>query len=96
MKEEEFRKTLKEIKDSAYRRELGLRKEFALSNNTVKIGETVTDHIGSIVVEQIKFSASSLYDTPICVYFGPQLTKAGHPFKDGSKRGVYQSNLEGA
>jgi hypothetical protein len=70
-----------------------LAKEFALSNNTVKAGDIVTDHIGSIRVEKIKWTKGYGSDYPGCVYFGTELKKDLTPTKKGEKRDVYQYNL---
>jgi hypothetical protein len=67
-----------------------LNKEYALSNNTVKIGDIVTDHIGSVKVEKILLWGSI---EPSCVYRGIEYTKAGKPYKKGSERDVFQINL---
>lgn len=58
-------------------------------NNPYKVGDIFTDHIGSIVIENIKPYCS---DEPCCVYYGTELKKDGTPRKDGSKRQAWQSN----
>ena len=63
---------------------------YCFANNTVKIGDIFTDHIGSIVVEDIK--ASSFFKMYGCVYFGLELTKKLEPKKNGSKRSAFQQN----
>jgi len=70
-----------------------LSRKFVLSNTTVKRGDIVQDHMGSVKVNKIKhgFSMSSSY--PQVVYFGESYTKAGTPFKNGEKRAVWESNL---
>lgn len=67
-----------------------LSKEYALSNNTVKVGDMVTDHIGAVKVEKILIRVT---DEPSCVYSGTEYTKAGKPTKRGTKRLAYQINL---
>ena len=64
--------------------------EYCLANNTVKVGDIFTDHIGSIVVESIKASAG--FGKYQCVYFGTELTKKLEPKKNGDKRSAYQQN----
>lgn len=64
--------------------------EYCFANNTVKIGDIFTDHIGSIVVEDIK--ASAAFRVYGCVYFGLELTKKLEPKKNGSKRSAFQQN----
>ncbi len=72
-----------------------LASDFAESNNPHKIGDIVTDHIGSIKIEQIKIVSLSFSSTlPCCVYYGIELTKKGEPNKKGTKRTVHQSNIK--
>lgn len=68
-----------------------LQSEYAFSNSTVKIGDMVTDYIGTVKVENILTWRS---DIPSCVYRGMEYTKAGKPFKHGGTRDVYQVNLK--
>jgi len=70
-----------------------LNKEYALSNNKISIGDIITDHIGSIKVEAICITTPFGRDNPCCLYSGTEYTKSGKPFKNGSKRKVYQFNL---
>jgi hypothetical protein len=69
-----------------------LDKKYALSNSSVKIGDIVTDHMGSVKVDKILIYSSSDYE-PCCVYRGIEYTKAGKPTKRGNKRDAYQRNL---
>ena len=68
-----------------------LAKEYALSNNTVKIGDIVTGNTGSIVVNKINISICR--SIPQCIYRGVRLTKKGTPFKSGEESVIYQSNV---
>ena len=70
-----------------------LYKEFAYANNPYKIGDIVSDHMGSIKIERINVCLSYL-STPLCVYFGTEYTKKGEPNKRGGKRSVYQINIK--
>ncbi len=70
-----------------------LNRKFVLSNTTVKRGDIVQDHIGSIKVEKIKHGISMTSSYPQVVYFGESYTKAGKPFKSGEKRAVWERNL---
>jgi hypothetical protein len=69
-----------------------LAKECALSNNPYKIGDVVTDHMGSIKIEQIQFTLGGV-NLPQCAYTGIELTKKGEPNKRGTKRRIYQSSI---
>jgi hypothetical protein len=88
---EEFRTKVKAIDIEYDNKKLLLAKEYADSNNTVKIGDIVKDHIGSVRVEEIKYNLRSI--RPDCVYFGQELKKNGEPKKRVSKRMVYQMNM---
>lgn len=93
MKVEDYRKGLKIIEAEYKKQKDDLAKTYALANNNINIGDVITDHIGSIKVESIKVEISSFYETPRCVYFGPELRKDKSPKKNGAKRNVWQSNL---
>lgn len=67
-----------------------LKKEYALSNNTVKVGDIVIDHMGAVKVEKILIYRM---DEPSCIYRGIEYTKAGKPTKRGGRRDAYQRNL---
>jgi hypothetical protein len=65
-------------------------RDFAISKNTVKIGDIIKDNIGSIKVEVIRVYFS---DLPECVYTGVELRKDNTPNKKGTKRSVFQTNI---
>lgn len=88
--------TLEELKDKErlmqidFKNKLeGLRKEYCQCNNNYCVGDKFTDHIGSIIIESIRYWTS---EKPCCVYYGTELKKDGTPRKDGSKRQAWQSN----
>ena len=69
-----------------------LAREFALSNNPVKLQDIVTDHIGSIKVDKIGLSIHN--QKPSCFYSGMVLKKDLTPTKKFERRNVYQINLQ--
>jgi hypothetical protein len=73
-----------------------LQRDYAFSNSSVKIGDIVADHIGSVKVAKILYTIVHNGDYPTCVYRGVEFTKAGKPRKDKSIRDVYQTNLKEA
>lgn len=91
MKREEYQRMVDLINQKRDSELEALSKKYALSNNKVKEGDIVTDHIGSVKVERI--SVYLQLKVPQCVYRGVEYTKAGHSFKSGAKRDVYQQNL---
>jgi len=79
---EEYTEKLTGLHEKHRQENLKLDRDYALANNTVQVGDIITDHIGSIRVEQIKFTVGlSFRDFPCCVYFGIVLTKSGKPNK---------------
>lgn len=89
MTKQELEEQLKALRvEHDAKREVVMRK-FCDANNPYKIGDTFTDHIGSVLVEKILYDYSF---TPCCVYFGLELKKDGTPRKDNNKRKAYQSN----
>jgi len=91
MTEVEYEQELEALNAEHKRKCNNLMATFALSNNTVMKGDKFTDHIGTIIVEDIKINVSR-YELPSCIYFGLVLKKDGTPKKDGEKRWAYQTN----
>lgn len=90
---EKYLKKVQEVEKEKDEKIILLVREFAFANNTVKVGDIVTDHIGSIIVESINSCMPSYNKLPSCVYFGLELKKDKTPRKDKSKRRVHSSNL---
>jgi hypothetical protein len=90
MKLEEYKAKLSAIEIDAKLAKRAAAREYALANNTVRIGDTVTDHIGAIRVDEIKIY---YFGTPQCVYVGVELRKDGTPTNQGKTRSVFQSNV---
>ena len=92
MNESQYKSALKEIEREMRVKKSHLAAKYAKANRIHKIGDIVTDHIGSILVEKIMFTGgqSSL---PSSVYEGSILTKQNKPRKDGKIRAVYQFNI---
>lgn len=84
-KEEEL---MKELVDK--KREL--MKEYVDSNNPYEVGDKVTDHIGTIIIESMGYS-NGFNDKPCAIYFGIELNKNSTPNKKTKKRQVWQVNL---
>lgn len=66
---------------------------FANENNEVEVGDIVTDHYCSIVVQKIGIT-TDLFGTPYCFYTGLKLKKNGQPTKRGEVETVYEQNLK--
>jgi len=67
---------------------------FAFENSLLKVGGIATDHIGSVRVDKIRYSKSSL-GIPVCVYYGQVLKKDLTPTQKIQVRGVWQGNPKG-
>lgn len=65
--------------------------KFVDDNNPYKIGDTVTDHIGSIRYDELKYTIVN--NIPTAVYRGVELKKDGTPKKRVIFRSVYGSNI---
>lgn len=95
MNKAEYLKRRAELNEEAKANRSKLAKEYVLSNTTVKVGDFVKDHVGTIKVERIAPSIKGFAkDFPELIYFGTAYTKSGKPFKNGEKRNVYESNRE--
>lgn len=89
MTKEEYEKTLFELNQKFKKEKYKLAKEFALSNNDVKIGDIVSD--GNNMISVSKFCIDFGYPNPIpyVYYKGIKLTKKLKPFKTGELGVVY-------
>jgi len=65
------------------------KRQYCDRNNNYEIGDIFTDHMGSVLIENIGYHYREI---PCCVYYGVELKKDGTPRKDGSKRQARQSN----
>jgi len=91
MNKQEFDDQLNALKKRHATEINNLKKKFADANNTVAVGDTVTDRTQSIVVDSISYLGG---DTPSCIYNGIRVTVKGVPFKSGERGTVYQSNMK--
>lgn len=89
-----YRNELTKLKRDYDNKVGNLQRDYAFSNSSVKVGDIVTDHIGSVKVDIILYTIVHNGDHPTCVYRGEEFTKAGKPRKKQSMRDVYQINLK--
>ena len=90
MQEYDSKMQLLESEFEAKKKEL--MKEFAFSNNPHQIGDIITDHIGSIKIEKIKWG-KGVNQFPSCVYIGVELKKDLTPAKKQNHTQIWQSYL---
>jgi hypothetical protein len=88
---EEYKGLIIQINKEANLKRLQVGRKFAISNNTISIGDKITDHIGSIIVQKITVYHSEI---PQCVYDGVEINKNGKENKKGKTRAVYESNIK--
>lgn len=69
-----------------------LHTQYALSQNKIKIGDLITDHIGSIEVQDFSFYIN-YNDIPSIKYVGVMFTKKGNKYKSGERRVVFKENI---
>lgn len=83
---EEFKTKLVELEAKYVGDVQQLKKKYALSNNTVKLGDIVTDHMGSVLVTKISVNYS---EVPSAVFHGRVLRRDLSPTKKESFRVVH-------
>lgn len=94
MEKEEYLKKRKEIIHQHWNDLRELCKKMAFDNNTIKVGDIVTDRIGSIKVERVQFQFIRESETvPYCVYTGQVLKKDLTPTVKKQERSIHQPNL---
>lgn len=95
MDKTEFEKQKQVLKDT-YEKELDkLINEYVLSNNSVKIGDIISDSYSIIKVDKIQVvKANYFIDFPECRYIGKKIKKDSEFFKNGVRVDIYQANLK--
>jgi len=83
------------IEQKYWKRLRQLAYDYAMSNNTVNIGDHITDHVGTIEVDKINAGLNQWSGTnnPICWYEGWVLTKQGHRRKDKKRYIIFQDDI---
>lgn len=91
MTDQELKNKIQILTDQYEKDVKSVKRDYIDSNNPKKIDDIVTDHIGSIKIENIAYD---FYSTPPrAVYYGVELKKDLTPTKRETKRKVWQSNL---
>ena len=93
MNAEEYKSRLDELKKKHHNEINELYIEYAKLNNPHKVGDIVTDDMGSIILSRIKVTLNS-DKMPCCLYYGPELTKKGVVRKDNKFRAIHQSRVK--
>lgn len=92
MTREEFDNRLKELELEFNKNKKALLANFAISNNTIAVGDIVKDHIGC--AEVVKVSINCIYGYSEMSYNCIELKKDGTPKKKKTMRWVFQSNIK--
>ena len=92
MKHKEYLQKLNELKIEFKNKNLELMKDFVNSNNPYKIGDKITDHNGTILIEKIGYYWG-FGNKPCATYSGVVLNKDGTPNKKGVRRYVNQNDI---
>jgi hypothetical protein len=88
---QDLQQKLKELRQEHELKQKEIMRQYCDSNNPYQIGDKFTDHIGSIIVEKIRYSYT-VTGEPCCVYFGTELKKDGTLKKNDVKRQAWQPN----
>ena len=93
MTQEEFIIELDKLEQEMNDRIISLSKKYAISNKKHKIGDVVTDNIGSVLIDHWQFTRGGKKWLPENIYSGYELKKDGSIRKDKSRRSVYEHNI---
>lgn len=91
---ETYKEKIKELEDELSNRKNILTRDYVFSNNPYKVGDIVSDAMGKIRIENIKYSYG-IYssDNPCAVYYGIVINKNGSESKRKEIRKIYQHNV---
>ena len=70
-----------------------LNREYAYSNTNVKVGDIISDHNGTIKVDDIGWAFSYMETLPGCLYSGIRLKKDLTPYKSKERETIYHGNI---
>jgi hypothetical protein len=94
MTAEEYDQELDLIKEAMLRAQQNLDVKYIRANARAKIGNVVTDHRCSIVVERIEVGHLGWNVYPEAIYHGRRLTKNGNVYKNGATDTIYNRNIK--
>lgn len=94
MNKEEYLKSKKALEEEFEEKKKQLVREFAFSNNPVKIGDIITDYYKTIRVEKLLCGYHFGSPMPCMFYRGTRLNKKGEPAKrEADDNRVSQTNI---
>ena len=93
MELEDYKEKLRKLHTQLRLDQNALIKKFVDENNPYKIGDKVTDHIGSVRFDKLQYTVTGSGNIPTPIYIGIELKKDGTPKKRVVVRNVYGSNV---
>ena len=94
MNKEEYLKANKALAEEFEKKQAQLARDYAYSNNDVKIGDIITDHCRTIRVEKFFWGYDFGSQMPCMFYRGTRLNKKGEPMKrDADNNKVLQTDI---
>lgn len=91
MTEDEYKRENARIDKEAQQMKAALAYHYAIANSPAKRGDTVKDHLCTIIVRGI--TVTMRHGLPKCLYNGPKIKASGERWKSGAYDDVYQSNI---
>jgi hypothetical protein len=89
----EYKDSVKSLEEKLEWDKTELMKQFVRENNPYKVGDIITDHIGSLKIEKMGYAWGFSGSMPCATYFGLEINKDGTPNKKGKQRTAHQSNI---
>lgn len=93
MTEREYKQQLEALEEEYKAEQMRILTEYVLSWCPYKIGDIVTDHIGSVRITKIVPVKGIIAGKVDILMFGDNLTKKGTINKTEPKRRIYHSNI---
>lgn len=89
----EYKEKISALQKEYQKKKQIIDRDYALSNNPHKIGETISDHIGKGIIKSMEVY-TDYSGQPAMRYRVDNLTKRGTISKRESERYIYQRNLK--
>ena len=93
MEEQEYKDRLKRLEKEFENNKIALIKEYAVSNNPYRVGDTIEDHNGKGEIVSWQAYIGFMKNLPSLVYTCKNFTKSGSISKREPKRNIYQGNI---
>lgn len=94
MTKDEFDKAIAEIELEAKEKKQVVYIDYAVKNKTNSIGDIISDHSCTILIDKLNVKFNLLSKYPEMVYYGKKLRKDNTPYKNGDREVIWQSNIK--